>query len=780
MPSETPDSERPLRHILILTDRDWTHPQGGGTGTNLFGHVARWVAWGHRVTVVAGSYPGAPAVERPAPNLEIHRMGSRLTVFPRAAWAVQRGLGRDADVVLEVVNGIAFFTPFWAWLRAPRVTLVQHVHRGMYVAELGRRGAFAAWLLETLPLRHLYRGVGVVTISQAARADLERLGVDRERIRVVYCGVEDAAFHTGPRSPQPTLLYLGRLKRYKRLEVLLDLLEAAPQARLEVAGEGDHREAFEAEVAARGLAGRVVMHGFVTEERKRELLASAWVNVTASSAEGWCLTVMEAGACGTPSAALEVGGLGESIVDGETGVLAGEPDELAREVAALLDDAARRETLGRGALERARHFSWDRTATGTLDGLEGAIEAARERPAVGRGTALVAGLAVLANAAMLVFLAALARMLGLAEFGDLAALVSALLVVAIPAAALQVGVARRAVEVPRAALRALVRTQSTRVALAGAGLTAAAVVARAPLADALGVSSQWAAAALPAAGALCALLGLQRGALQGLGAHRSVAASIAGEAALRIAAGLVLVAAGLGVAGAFGALVVALAVCALAGGLDLRRRLSGAAHAEAASLPGGAVAVAGLALLAVLVNVDVLLAVHITGAGAAGAYAAAAVLAKGVLWTLAGPALYVLPAAARRAREGRDPRPLLAAVALPIGVLALCVAAVALLAGEPLLGLLFGDEFRAGAEALPWLVAAAALFALALIAGAHHLAAGDPRALAVLVVAVAAEAVLPIALAGDPQALAAVLAGIAACAAAGLVVLGPRGRHAAA
>ena len=47
------------RHILVLTDRDWTHPQGGGTGTDLYGQVSRWLAWGHRVTVIAGDYPGA-------------------------------------------------------------------------------------------------------------------------------------------------------------------------------------------------------------------------------------------------------------------------------------------------------------------------------------------------------------------------------------------------------------------------------------------------------------------------------------------------------------------------------------------------------------------------------------------------------------------------------------------------------------------------------------------------------------------------------------------------
>src|SRR4051812_46450998 len=117
----------PQRHILLLADRDWTHPQGGGTGTNLYGQVSQWLALGHRVTVVAGSYPGAAAVEEPTPGLTIHRMGSRLTVFPRAAWAVLRGVGRDADVVLEVVNGIVFGTPLW--LGRPRVTLVHHVHQ---------------------------------------------------------------------------------------------------------------------------------------------------------------------------------------------------------------------------------------------------------------------------------------------------------------------------------------------------------------------------------------------------------------------------------------------------------------------------------------------------------------------------------------------------------------------------------------------------------------------------------------------------------------------------
>ena len=382
----------PERHILVLTDRDWTHPQAGGTGTHLYGIVSRWLAWGHRVTVIAGDHPGAARVERPAPNLELHHVGSRLTVFPRAAWLVKRGAVKDVDVVLEVINGIAFFTPLWR-LRVPRVAQVYHVHRDMYVEELGRRGAVAAWLLETLPLRYLYAGTTFLTISHAAAGSLAELGVDPEDISVVYSGVEADAFHAGPRSAEPTLLYLGRLKRYKRLEILLDVLEGVPGARLEVAGEGDHREAFEAEIAARDLSDRVTLHGFVDEAAKRELLAASWVSLTASSAEGWCLTVMEAGACRTPSAALRVGGLGESIVDGETGVLADEPEQLVARVRELVANPSLRERMGAAAEQRARAFTWERTAREALGvlaqartpRLRGRLSRARPPPGGRRG-----------------------------------------------------------------------------------------------------------------------------------------------------------------------------------------------------------------------------------------------------------------------------------------------------------------------------------------------------------------------------------------------------------
>ena len=139
---------------------------------------------------------------------------------------------------------------------------------------------------------------------------------------------------------------------------------------LELAGEGDHREVLEQEIADRGLQDRVRMHGHVSEERKLELYQRAWINITTSSAEGWGLSVTEAGACATPSAALRLGGLAEAIDDGRTGVLANDPVELAEKVARVLADPGARDALGRAAHARACEFSWDATAQRTLQLLD--------------------------------------------------------------------------------------------------------------------------------------------------------------------------------------------------------------------------------------------------------------------------------------------------------------------------------------------------------------------------------------------------------------------------
>lgn len=353
-------------HILILTDRDWEHPQGGGTGTNLLGQIAYWRRWGHRVTVIACGFPGCEE-QADFDGVTVHRVGGRSTVFPRTILRQRAGLVPDADVVLEVINGITFLTPLW--LRTPRVALIHHVHRRHYAEEMGLVGRVACLALETLPLRMLYRRARFLTVSESSAREIEELGVAPEMISVNYNGVDTDWYRPGTKADRPTILYLGRLKRYKHIERLLAAVAALPQVHLDIAGDGDQREVIEEQVRELGIEDRVTLHGFVDEERKRELLQAAWVNATASVAEGWGLSVMEAAACGTPSVAVAHGGLTESIRDGESGLLARDPEELTGKLGSVLADARLRARLEEGALAHAASCTWERTARVSLDAL---------------------------------------------------------------------------------------------------------------------------------------------------------------------------------------------------------------------------------------------------------------------------------------------------------------------------------------------------------------------------------------------------------------------------
>jgi glycosyltransferase involved in cell wall biosynthesis/O-antigen/teichoic acid export membrane protein len=781
------------RHILVLTDRDWTHPEAGGTGTVLYGQISRWVAWGHRVTVVAGDYPGAERVSRLHERLTVHRMGSRLTVFHRAAWATFRGLGRDADVVLEVCNGIAFFTSLWRWLRKPRVLLVFHVHQEHYVTELGLRGRVAAFLLEHVPLRVLYPGVPLVTISQSSREDLVALGVERERIHVVYCGLDRGSLAPGPEAPEPTLIYLGRLKQYKRIELLLDVLEAIPAAHLDLAGDGDHRAALEAEVARRTLGERVTFHGHVDEAEKARLLARAWVALTASSAEGWCLTVLEAGACATPTAAMRIGGLGEAIVDGQTGVLADTPQELVTGVRDLVAAPERRAALGQAALDRAHGFTWDSTARGTLAVMDNAMAAERPRlrEALARSeSGKAAGLAAATlanNAIQLVFTVVFTRLLGQTGYGTLAALISAFLILLVAGQSVQLAAAREAAldrlgqpEVLRATLRAW----TLRLLVALVAVTAASLLLREQLAALIGVDdAPWAAAAIPPTGVLWMLLSVQRGALQGLREYGPVGMSIIAEAAGRLVCGLVLVGVGLGVTGALLGTPLAFAIVALWLERELVRRVGPVQAVRAPlrtlrSLVGhGWVPIVGLFLLASLQNIDVIVAKHQLAGDAAGSYAAAAVAAKAVVWVAIGVGLHLLPEATRRAAAGLDPRPVLLRA---LGILAL-VAAPALLifavAPELLLRLAFGPGFTDAAGALILLGAAMTLLAVAYLTVQYMVALGETRFLWVLGVVAISEPFLLIAGSEGIVAFAAIVFGVQCVAASSVLALGLSARR---
>ncbi|HEX7119641.1 MAG TPA: glycosyltransferase family 4 protein [Longimicrobiales bacterium] len=362
--------------------QDGLNPQAGGAETHLHEVFGRLAARGHEVTLLASGWPGAAARER-VDGIEVHRVGGRYTFALSARRYYRAALaGRNFDIVVEDLNKVPLFTPYWG--RFPLVLLVHHLFGRTAFEEASLPLALATWLLER-PLARVYRDVPVEAVSPSTAADLERRGFARDRIVVIPNGVDlDAYRPTGePRFARPTLLYLGRLKRYKRVDLILRALALlrgrGRDARLIIAGRGDHEPALRRLVAELQLEDIVELVGFVTEEEKRRLFREAWVHVLTSPKEGWGITNLEAAACGTPTVASDSPGLRDSVVDGETGFLVphGDVAALADALDRVLSSGALRDRLGRGARAFAERFSWDRAAEATERHLERVLDAWR-------------------------------------------------------------------------------------------------------------------------------------------------------------------------------------------------------------------------------------------------------------------------------------------------------------------------------------------------------------------------------------------------------------------
>ena len=184
---------------------------------------------------------------------------------------------------------------------------------------------------------------------------------------------------------------------------------------------------------------------------------------------------------------------------------------------------------------------------------------------------------------------------------------------------------------------------------------------RQPIADLISVPETWAAAAAAPTGVLWLLLSVERGALQGAHLYKPVAWSIVLEAAGRLVFGLLLVARGHGrdrrlprhAAVAGRDRVRAVVDQPQAARRARRRAPRRGACATSSAAPGPRSS--ALFLIALLQNVDVILVKRQIGGEAAGAYAAAAVAAKAVVWVAIGIGLYLLPEATRAARHGLGP-----------------------------------------------------------------------------------------------------------------------------
>lgn len=355
--------------ILVLNWQDRANPRAGGAEIHLHEVFGRLADGGHRVVLVASGWGDAPPRLR-ADGMEIHRVGGRHTYGAVAPHYCRRTFDEDAfDVVVEDLNKVPLFAPLWAPWRLH--LLVHHLFGTAAFEEAGLPVATATWLLER-PIPWLYRGVPTVAVSESTRADLVERGLRRREIEVIPNGVDVESLRPAAdgegRYDEPTILYLGRLQRYKRVDLPLRavarLREDGLPVRFLIAGKGRHRSALEAERDRLGLDDAARFLGYVSEEEKAELLRRSWVHVLTSPKEGWGIANLEAAAAGTPTVASDSPGLRDSVRHGETGFLVphGDVDALAGKIRTLVEAPELRERLGAAGRAFAEEHTWSRVS----------------------------------------------------------------------------------------------------------------------------------------------------------------------------------------------------------------------------------------------------------------------------------------------------------------------------------------------------------------------------------------------------------------------------------
>lgn len=346
-------------NILIFNWRDKRHEWAGGSEVYIDELASGW-AKNNKVTLFCAQdrFSKLPYEEQ-INGVKVIRKGGRYSVY---FWAFLHYLKskKTVDIIVDVENGIPFFTPLYS--RKKIICLVYHVHGRQFFYELAFPLSIIGYLLERFVFPLVYGNKLIIAISRTTKNELIKLGFDEKKISLVHPGVGKIKVSDYKKYKKPTILYLGRIKKYKRIDRLIEIFKEVAKenkkAQLIIAGWGSEAPFISDMVMRSSIRKQVKILGPVTEKEKAELYGKSWLFVNPSLHEGWGISVIEANMYSTPALAFKVPGLSDSIVNNKTGVLVDNEAEMAKKILELLNDTAKIRVLGKGAVKWSQKYTW--------------------------------------------------------------------------------------------------------------------------------------------------------------------------------------------------------------------------------------------------------------------------------------------------------------------------------------------------------------------------------------------------------------------------------------
>ena len=361
-----------LLRILLVNWRDMQNPEAGGAEVHLQEVATRLVRDGFTVIQYSHTFPDAPKSTN-INGVKVYREGGKFLFNFMVAFRIRKWCRKHhIDVVLDDSNKLAFMLP---WISPkPVVAQIHHLFGRVLFRETAWPMALYVLAFECL-MPSVYRRVQVLTGSPSSQSEMLEKGFGL--VDIAPEGVDLQVYQpaNGGAKLGNRILYVGRIKKYKGLDVILKaaaaLKSSIPDLELDIAGSGDDVPRLKILAASLGMESWTHFLGFVTEAKKVELYSRSRLVVNSSLKEGWGLTSIEANACGTPVVATDVPGLCDSVRNGETGFLVpfGDVNGFAEAMKKILLDPVLAGKLSIQGLAWARAHTWDKAYEVTRDAL---------------------------------------------------------------------------------------------------------------------------------------------------------------------------------------------------------------------------------------------------------------------------------------------------------------------------------------------------------------------------------------------------------------------------
>jgi len=363
--------------ILALNWQDIKNPIGGGAEVHFQEIFKRIVKMGHEVDLFCCSHPDLPD-EEIIDGIRVVRRGNRNTFNFMVPFTIKKIFNiKEYDIIVDDINKIPLFTPLY--IDKPVLAIVHHLFKKSIFQQAHFLPASYVYLSELL-IGKIYKNVQFTVVSQSSKEELMNEGIPEQNIRIIYNCVDHDIYNPGEMKKEENVVgYLGRIKKYKRVDVLINAIDivknSIPEVKLQILGDGDYLPVLKKMVKDKGLEKHIEFLGFADSKKKVEILRKCPLVLNPSSKEGWGLTVIESNACGTPVIASNVPGLKDSVIHNKTGLLFefGNSQGLADNIVSTLKNKPLLEELTRNALEWAQSFNWDNSAREMLSLMENII-----------------------------------------------------------------------------------------------------------------------------------------------------------------------------------------------------------------------------------------------------------------------------------------------------------------------------------------------------------------------------------------------------------------------